>query len=82
LASTITAVGTAWGRLILADVLALIDEEVNVVGEPKTARRKKVRVVSHLVSICLKAIEAGELAARVDCVPFELAPSEWLWQDC
>lgn len=50
-----------------ADVLALLEEQVDAVrGDPEAGTLEKARVVGFLAAISLKAIEAGNLAARIE----------------
>jgi len=50
-----------------ADVLALIEEEVEAVrSEAEAGTLEKARTVGFLAGVALKAIEAGNLAARVE----------------
>lgn len=52
-----------------ADVLALVAEQVAAVrSEPDAGTLEKARVVGYLAGIALKAIEAGDLAARVEAL--------------
>ena len=52
-----------------ADVLALLAEQVQAVrDEPEAGTLEKARVVGYLAGIALKAIEAGDLAARLEAV--------------
>ena len=52
-----------------ADVLALLEEQVAAVrDDPEAGTLEKARVVGYLAGIALKAIEAGDLAARVEAV--------------
>ena len=52
-----------------ADVLALLEEQVSAVrAEPEATTLEKARVVGYLAGISLKAIEAGDLAARLEAV--------------
>ncbi len=52
-----------------ADVLALLEEQVSAVcAEPEATTLEKARVVGYLAGISLKAIEAGDLAARIEAV--------------
>ena len=52
-----------------ADVLALLEEQVSAVrNDPEAGTLEKARVVGYLAGISLKAIEAGDLAARVEAV--------------
>jgi hypothetical protein len=50
-----------------ADVLALIEEQVEAVrGEAEAGTLEKARAVGFLAGVALKAIEAGNLAGRVE----------------
>ena len=50
-----------------ADVLALIEEQVEAVcAEAEAGTLEKARTVGFLAGVALKAIEAGNLAARVE----------------
>jgi hypothetical protein len=50
-----------------ADVLALIEEQVEAVrAEGEAGALEKARTVGFLAGIALKAIEAGNMAARVE----------------
>ena len=50
-----------------ADVLALIEEQVEAVrSEAEAGTLEKARTVGFLAGVALKAIEAGNLAARVE----------------
>ena len=52
-----------------ADVLELLQEQVSAVRNDSAAGTlEKARVVGYLAGISLKAIEAGDLAARVEAV--------------
>ena len=52
-----------------ADVLALLEEQVAAVrAEEAATTLEKARVVGYLAGIALKAIEAGDLAARLEAV--------------
>src|SRR5918997_1937115 len=52
-----------------ADVLKLLEEQVAAVrGEPNAGTLEKARCVGYLAGVALKAIEAGDLAARVEAV--------------
>ena len=52
-----------------ADVLKLVEEQVAAVrGEPNAGTLEKARCVGYLAGIALKAIEAGDLAARLEAV--------------
>lgn len=50
-----------------ADVLALLEEQVGAVrAEEKAGSLEKARTIGYLAGITLKAIEAGNLAARIE----------------
>jgi hypothetical protein len=50
-----------------ADVLALLEEQVAAVrAEAEAGPLEKARVVGYLAGVALKAIEAGNLAARIE----------------
>jgi hypothetical protein len=50
-----------------ADVLDLLEEQVEAVrSEQEIGTLEKARVVGYLAGIALKAIEAGNLAARIE----------------
>ena len=52
-----------------ADVLDLLEEQVDaVVKDADSSALEKARCVGYLASICLKAIEAGDVAARLEAV--------------
>jgi hypothetical protein len=52
-----------------ADVLALLEEQVTAVRSDNTLTTvERARTVGYLAGISLKAIEAGDLAARVEAV--------------
>src|SRR5436305_46013 len=52
-----------------ADVLALIEEQVGTVrGDSTLTTTERARTVGYLAGIALRAIEAGDLAARVEAV--------------
>ena len=52
-----------------ADVLALLEEQVSAVRDaPEAGTLEKARVVGYLAGIALRAIEAGDLAARLEAV--------------
>ena len=49
------------------DVLDLLEEQVEAVrAEPEAGALEKARAIGYLAGIALKAIEAGNLAARVE----------------
>ena len=50
-----------------ADVLALIEEQVNAVrANQEVGTPERARTMGYLAGVALKAIEAGNLAARVE----------------
>ena len=52
-----------------ADVLKLLEEQVAAVrDDPETGTLERARCVGYLVGVALKAIEAGDLAARLEAV--------------
>ena len=69
-----TTPGTAAIRLpfrlkTAADVLALLEEQVGAVrGDDAAGALEKARTIGYLAGIALKAIEAGDLAARLEAV--------------
>ena len=51
------------------DVLKLLEEQVAAVrGEPNAGTLEKARCVGYLAGVALKAIEAGDLAARLEAI--------------
>lgn len=51
------------------DVLDLLDEQVDAVRNEQEARTlEKARCIGYLAGVALKAIEAGDLAARLEAV--------------
>lgn len=64
-----TLVPVAFRLKKAADVLALIEEQVGAVrGDDTLTTVERARTVGYLASIALRAIEAGDLAARVEAV--------------
>ena len=52
-----------------ADVLALLEEQVSAVrDDPEAGALEKARCVGYLAGVALRAIEAGDLAARLEAV--------------
>ena len=52
-----------------ADVLALLEEQVGAVrGDTTLATVERARTIGYLAGVSLKAIEAGDLAARLEAV--------------
>ncbi len=50
-----------------ADVLALLEEQVQAVrGEQQAGTLEKARAIGYLAGVALKAIEDGNLAARIE----------------
>ena len=56
-----------------ADVLALVEEQVAAVRSDDEAKTlEKARTIGYLAGIALKAVEAGNVAARLEAVEFAL----------
>src|SRR5262245_1264477 len=56
-----------------ADVLSLLEEQVEAVRtEREAGTLEKARVVGYLAGVALKAIEAGNLAARIEMLEMVL----------
>lgn len=56
-----------------ADVLALLSEQiVTVRSDDESTALERARVIGYLGSVALKAIEAGDLAARLEAVEMAL----------
>src|SRR4051812_20130820 len=56
-----------------ADVLALLEEQVAAVrAAPEAGPLEKARTVGYLAGITLKAIEAGDMAARLEALEMVL----------
>jgi hypothetical protein len=50
-----------------ADVLGLLEEQVQAVrAAPEAGALEKARAIGYLAGVALKAIEAGNLAARIE----------------
>lgn len=55
------------------DVLALLEEQVEAVrAEPVAGALEKARVVGYLAGVALRAIETGNLAARLEVLELTL----------
>src|SRR5215210_1239057 len=64
-----TLVPVAFRLKRAADVLALIEEQVSAVRADETlATVERARTIGYLAGVALRAIEAGDLAARVEAV--------------
>ena len=62
-----SAIPLAFRLKTAADALALIEEQVNAVRRDTVASvLDKARTVGYLASVALKAIEAGNIAARIE----------------
>jgi hypothetical protein len=62
-----TPVPVAFRLKTAADVLALLEEQVEAVrAEQAAGTLEKARAVGYLAGVALKAIEAGNLAARIE----------------
>jgi hypothetical protein len=56
-----------------ADVLALLEEQIQAVRlEAEAGALEKARAVGYLAGVALKAIEAGNLAARIEALELML----------
>ncbi len=56
-----------------ADVLALVEEQIaEVRNDTEAGKLEKARCVGYLAGVALKAIEAGNVAARLEAVEFAL----------
>ena len=56
-----------------ADVLALLEEQVNAVrDDPDAGPLEKARTVGFLAGVALRAIEAGNLAGRIEMLELVL----------
>lgn len=56
-----------------ADVLQLLEEQVEAVrGEQEAGTLEKARTIGYLAGVALKAIEAGNLAARIEMLEMVL----------
>ncbi|MBI4230994.1 MAG: hypothetical protein HY608_09195 [Planctomycetes bacterium] len=52
-----------------ADVIALLEEQVAAVrDDPQASTLEKARTIGYLASVSLRAIEAGDMAARVEAL--------------
>lgn len=64
-----TAIPLPFRLKTAADVLALLEEQVGVVrGDTELTTMERARTVGYLAGVALRAIEAGDLAARVEAV--------------
>jgi hypothetical protein len=64
-----THVPVAFRLKTAADVLALLEEQVSAVRADATAGTlEKARTLGYLATVSLKAIEAGDLAARLEAL--------------
>lgn len=60
-----------------ADVLDLIGEQIGAVQtEPEADTLEKARCIGYLASVALKAIEAGNIAARIETLETILSQRE------
>ena len=68
-----TLVPTDFRLQTAADVLALVEEQVVAVRSDAEAKTlEKARTIGYLAGIALKAVEAGNVAARLEAVEFAL----------
>ena len=52
-----------------ADVLAVVEEQMEAVrNDEKAGTLEKARCIGYLAGVALKAIDAGNLAARIDAL--------------
>ena len=52
-----------------ADVIGLLEEQIAAVrDEPEASTLEKARCIGYLAGLSLKAIEAGDLAARLEAL--------------
>lgn len=59
------------------DVLDLIGEQISAVQtEPEAGALEKARCIGYLASVALKAIEAGNIAARIESLESVLSQRE------
>jgi hypothetical protein len=64
-----TQVPVAFRLKTAADVLALLEEQVSAVrADPDAGTLEKARTLGYLATVSLKAIEAGDLAARLEAL--------------
>jgi hypothetical protein len=64
-----TRVPVAFRLKTAADVLALLEEQVSAVrADPVAGTLEKARALGYLATVSLKAIEAGDLAARLEAL--------------
>ena len=62
-----TPIPTAFRLKTAADVLQLLEEQVEAVrGDRQAGTLEKARTVGFLAGVALRAIEAGNLAARIE----------------
>jgi hypothetical protein len=68
-----TAVPLSFRLKTAADVLQLLAEQVEAVrGEQEAGTLEKARAIGYLASVALRAIDAGNLAARVEMLEMVL----------
>jgi hypothetical protein len=68
-----TPVPPAFRLKVAADVIALLEDQIEAVLEDATAGTlEKARCAGYLAGIALKAIEAGNLAARLEALELVL----------
>jgi hypothetical protein len=64
-----TQIPTPFRLKTAADVLALLEEQVAAVrADPEAGALDKARAVGYLAGVSLRAIEAGDLAARLEAL--------------
>jgi hypothetical protein len=70
-----TQIPSAYRLKTAADVLALLEEQVSAVrADPNAGTLEKARTLGYLATVSLKAIEAGDLAARLEALE---AAAKW-----
>src|SRR6478609_4033456 len=64
-----TQIPVAFRLKTAADVLALLEEQVAAVrADPHAGTLEKARTIGYLAGVSLRAIEAGDLAARLEAL--------------
>jgi hypothetical protein len=64
-----TAVPTEFRLRTAADVLAMLEEQVEAVRhDPESTTIEKARTIGFLANVVLRAIEAGNIAARLEAL--------------
>jgi hypothetical protein len=64
-----TVVPVTFRLRVAADVVALLEEQVAVVrADPAAGTLERARCIGYLAGVALRAIEAGDLAARLEAL--------------